>query len=30
MYRIHVANAALSRIRTDKERQYYLVRHGLM
>ena len=29
MYRIHVANAALSRIRTDKERQYYLVRHGL-
>jgi alpha-ribazole phosphatase len=30
MYRIHVANAAISRIRTDKERQYYLVRHGLM
>ena len=29
MYRIHVANAALSRIRTDKERQFYLVRHGL-
>lgn len=30
MYRIHVANAGLSRIRTDRERQYYLVRHGLM
>jgi broad specificity phosphatase PhoE len=29
MYRIHVANAGLSRIRTDKERQYYLVKHGL-
>jgi alpha-ribazole phosphatase len=30
MYRIHVANAALSRIRTDKERKYCLVRHGLV
>lgn len=30
MYRIHVANAGLSRIRTDRERQFYLVRHGLM
>jgi alpha-ribazole phosphatase len=30
MYRIHVANAGLSRIRTDKERQYYLVKHGLL
>ena len=29
MYRIHVDNAGLSRIRTDRERQYYLVRHGL-
>jgi alpha-ribazole phosphatase len=28
MYRIHVDNAGLSRIRTDRERQYYLVRHG--
>jgi broad specificity phosphatase PhoE len=30
MYRIHVANAGLSRIRTDRDRQYYLVTHGLM
>ena len=30
MYRIHVANAGLSRIRTDRERQYYLVKHGLL
>jgi alpha-ribazole phosphatase len=30
MYRIHVANAGLSRIRTDRDRQFYLVRHGLM
>jgi broad specificity phosphatase PhoE len=30
MYRIHVDNAGLSRIRTDRERQYYLVKHGLM
>jgi alpha-ribazole phosphatase len=29
MYRIHVANAGLSRIRTDRDRQFYLVRHGL-
>jgi broad specificity phosphatase PhoE len=30
MYRIHVANAGLSRIRTDRDRQYYLVKHGLL
>jgi alpha-ribazole phosphatase len=30
MYRIHVANAGLSRIRTDRDRQFYLVKHGLM
>ena len=30
MYRIHVANAGLSRIRTDRERQYSLVKHGMM
>ena len=30
MYRIHVDNAGLSRIRTDRERQYYLVGHGMM
>jgi len=30
MYRIHVANAGLSRIRTDRDRQFYLVGHGLM
>jgi alpha-ribazole phosphatase len=29
MYRIHVDNAGLSRIRTDRDRHYYLVRHGL-
>ncbi len=30
MYRIHVANAGLSRIRTDRDRQFYLVDHGLV
>jgi len=30
MYRIHVANAGLSRIRTDRDRQFYLVKHGLV
>ena len=28
MYRIHVANAGLSRIRTDRDRGFYLVKHG--
>ena len=28
MYRIHVANAGLTRIRTDRERTFTLVSHG--
>jgi len=28
MYRIHVANAGLTRIRTDRERTFNLVSHG--
>ncbi len=29
MYRIHVANAGMSRIRTDRERLFSFISHGM-